>query len=281
MGKKCKCECPECMPEWLAAFGDLMSLLLCFFVLLLSMSTMDAKKLEEAIGSLSGALSILDGGMRSESDDRRIEQGTGGGAASKDPTKVKTSSATQAQMDKVMKNVIMRVSNVTHEINEIIVSQGGTPVTLEEAEKGFLLRLPAELLFKPGRAKIESMDAIMFIKRIAMIINKLPNTLQVNVRGHTDNIPPGPNSPYRDNWELSSARAVSVVKELIKDEVDPKRLSACGNAEFKPIATNATPEGRAKNRRVDLYFFSTEPDLSNSGRKSILDSNLGQVSAGN
>jgi len=281
MGKK-KCpECPECMPEWLAAFGDLMSLLLCFFVLLLSMSTMDAKKLEEAIGSLAGALSVLEGGMRSESDDRRLQEGTGGGAASKDPTQIQTSSATQAQMSKQVSQMMMQLVSLKNDINELLMSQGATPVTLEESEKGFLLRLPAELLFKPGQAKIESMDAILFIKRIAMIINKLPNTLQVNVRGHTDNIPPGPSSPYRDNWELSAARAVSVVKELIKDEVTPERLSACGNAEFKPIATNATPEGRAKNRRVDLYFFSNEPETESKARKSILDTNLGPVSTGN
>ncbi|MBD3799001.1 MAG: flagellar motor protein MotB, partial [Epsilonproteobacteria bacterium] len=66
MGKK-KCpDCPECMPEWLAAFGDLMSLLLCFFVLLLSMSSMDAKKVSEAIGSLAGAMSVLEGGEKTE-----------------------------------------------------------------------------------------------------------------------------------------------------------------------------------------------------------------------
>ena len=66
MAKKCKCDCPKCLPEWLAAFGDLMSLLLCFFVLLLSMSTMDAKKVQEAIGSLAGALSVLEGGTKTE-----------------------------------------------------------------------------------------------------------------------------------------------------------------------------------------------------------------------
>jgi len=66
MAKKQSCDCPKCMPEWLAAFGDLMSLLLCFFVLLLSMSTMDAKKVQEAIGSLAGALSVLEGGTKTE-----------------------------------------------------------------------------------------------------------------------------------------------------------------------------------------------------------------------
>ena len=74
MGKKQKCpECPKCLPGWLAAFGDLMSLLLCFFVLLLSMSTMDAKKFEEVVGSLAGALSILDGGAQTQLDRQAAE----------------------------------------------------------------------------------------------------------------------------------------------------------------------------------------------------------------
>jgi len=149
-----------------------------------------------------------------------------------------------------------------------------TPVVLDEAEKGFLLRLPAELLFKPGEAKIDNEDALLFLKRIAMSVKRLPNTLQINVRGHTDDRPPGAKSAFRDNWELSAARAVSVVKELIKDGVKPARLSACGNAQYKPVATNATPQGRAKNRRVDLYFFSNEPELESQARKSILDAGL-------
>ncbi len=269
---KQKCpDCPRCLPGWLAAFGDLMSLLLCFFVLLLSMSTMDAKKLEEAIGSLAGALSVLEGGERSELEERRMESGTGGGAAATSPTEIQTAQQSQSQMSNQISKMMMQLRALKDEMNEIMISQGATPTVLEESEKGFLLRLPAELLFKPGEAKIDNMDAILFLKRIAMIIKRLPNTLQVNVRGHTDNIPPGPGSPYRDNWELSAARAVSVVKELVKDGVDPKRLSACGNAEFKPVATNATPEGRAKNRRVDLYFFSNEPELEKSARKGILD----------
>ncbi|MDD3506508.1 MAG: flagellar motor protein MotB, partial [Sulfurimonas sp.] len=77
MAKKNKCpECEKCLPMWLAAFGDLMSLLLCFFVLLLSMSSMDAKKISEAIGSLSGAMSVLEGGIKTEVSKRRIQEST-------------------------------------------------------------------------------------------------------------------------------------------------------------------------------------------------------------
>jgi len=273
MAKKNCPKCPRCMPRWYIAFGDLMSLLLCFFVLLLSMSTMDAKKLADVVGSLTGALSILEGGERTDLQERRIESRKGGGVAQSSPVEIETSQKTKSQQDEMSKMWTKMVS-LKNEINEIAMSQGAPQVTIEESEKGFLLRLPAQLLFKPGQAAIDNMDAVLFLKRIAMIIDRLPNTIQVNVRGHTDNMQPGPNSPFRDNWELSSARAVSVVKLLIENGVNPKRLSACGNAEFKPIATNATPEGRAKNRRVDLYFFSTEPALKEKVQNSILDSNL-------
>ncbi len=262
------------MPEWLAAFGDLMSLLLCFFVLLLSMSTMDAKKLEEAIGSLAGALSVLEGGERSELQERRIESGTGAGAAAVSPEEIQTQKQQMSQMAQQLSQMMLQMISLKNEINEIAMSQGSILASIEEAEKGFVLRLPAKLLFKPGEAKITNTDASLFLKRIAMIVHKLPNSVRVNVIGHTDNVPPGPNSPFRDNWELSAARAITVVKELIKDGVKPSRLSACGRAEYSPIASNATSEGRAKNRRVELYFFSTKAGVEGKVKKSILDSGL-------
>ncbi len=254
MGKK-KCpDCPKCLPGWLAAFGDLMSLLLCFFVLLLSMSTMDAKKVQEAIGSLAGALSVLEGGTKTEISRERQQMAT----------PIETQDETSSRVKMSMQKTIV-------EANEMLKSAGSPEVTLEEAEKGFIIRLPGALLFKPGSAKIENEDAILFLKRIALIIEKLPKNLNIDVTGHTDNALPDANSPYRDNWELSTARAISVVKELIKDKISPKRLIASGRSEYDPIASNATPEGRAKNRRVELHFFTVEDKNKNKAKQSILD----------
>ncbi len=254
MAKKCPpCDCPKCLPGWLAAFGDLMSLLLCFFVLLLSMSTMDAKKIQEAMGSLAGALSVLEGGTKTEISRERQQQAT----------PMETQDETSQRVKTISKTLI--------EVNEMMKTPGAPEVTLDEAEDGFILRLPASLLFKAGSAKIENDDAILFLKRISLIIAKLPKKLHLTVIGHTDNQPPLQSSPYRDNWELSTARAVSVTKELIKDGVSPKRLMAAGRSEYDPISTNVTEEGRAKNRRVELYFFSIDKEGKNEARKSILD----------
>jgi chemotaxis protein MotB len=112
----------------------------------------------------------------------------------------------------------------------------------------------------------------LFLKRIALIVKKLPEHLHVKARGHTDINPPDSSSPFKDNWELSTARAVSVVKELIKNRIDPRKISASGKAEFDPITSNATQEGRAKNRRVDLQFFSLDSGTKDKAQKSILDS---------
>ena len=251
---KQKCpECEECLPAWLAAFGDLMSLLLCFFVLLLSMSSMDAKKISEAIGSLSGAMSVLEGGTQTEISKKRMLESTP--IDSQDETS----------------ESVNRIQQAVDDANEMMEKGNGPAITLEEAQEGFVIELPAALLFKSGSATIENEDALLFLKRVALIIEELPNDVEVSVQGHTDNGGPGAKSPFKDNWELSSARAISVLQELLLDGVKPNRVSAAGYAEFKPLATNATKSGREKNRRVELHFFGSKSDGEAKTKNSILD----------
>jgi len=253
MGKQ-KCpECERCLPGWLAAFGDLMSLLLCFFVLLLSMSSMDAKKISEAIGSLSGAMSVLEGGTQTEISKKRIQE------------------ATPIESQDETSETVNRIQEAVGEANEIMEKGQGPEIQLEEAQEGFVIELPASLLFKSGSATIENEDALLFLKRVALIIDELPNNMIVSVQGHTDNGSPGTNSPYKNNWELSSARAISVLQELLLDGVDPARISAAGFAEYSPLATNATESGREKNRRVELHFYGKKSEKEAKARSSILD----------
>ena len=252
MAKKSKCECPKCMPGWLATFGDLMSLLLCFFVLLLSMSTMDAKKVKEAIGSLAGALSVLEGGTQTEVSRERIQK------------------ATPIQKTEETSETVNRLSSAIAEFKQFTAGGKGPAIVLEEGEEGFFIRLPADITFPPGSAQITNEDALLFLKRIALIIKEyLPKNVEIQVRGYTDNTPPPKNSSYADNWELSAARALSVLKILIKDGVNPKQLSAAAYGEYHPVASNATPEGRAKNRRVEIWFFAKKNQ--EKIQKSVLD----------
>ena len=254
--KKCP-DCEKCLPMWLAAFGDLMSLLLCFFVLLLSMSSMDAKKVSEAIGSLSGAMSVLEGGTKTEISKRRIQEST--------PVEAQDEST----------EVMQQVQQAIIDANEMIEQGHGPAISVEEAQEGFVIELPASLLFKAGSATIENDDALLFLKRIALIIEELPNNMEVSVQGHTDNVPPGANSPFKDNWELSSARAISVLQELLLDGVKPNRINAAGFSEYRPLATNVNESGREKNRRVELHFYGTESDQETKAQ-TILDQASGK-----
>jgi len=251
VAKKCKCECPECMPEWLATFGDLMSLLLCFFVLLLSMATMDAKKVAEAVGSLAGSMGVMDGGTIIKT------------------TKEKGSPTSQSPTD--ANNMDKQVSQAVAEFKELSQNANGNAISMEEGEEGFLIHLPADIAFKSGSAEIANEDSILFLKRLALIIKSLDSDVQIQVRGYTDNVPPPRDSMYQDNWELSSARAIRVVKELIRNRVKPTRLSAAAYGEFHPVTTNATKTGRNKNRRVDIIFFAQKKQLQNKTAKSVLD----------
>jgi len=256
---KNKCpECEECLPAWLAAFGDLMSLLLCFFVLLLSMSSMDAKKVSEAIGSLSGAMSVLEGGTKTEISKQRIQEST--------PIEAQDETS----------ELVNRVQQAAGDANEMMEQTQGPTITVEEGQEGFTIELPAALLFKAGSATIENQDALLFLKRMALIIEELPNDMEVSIQGHTDEGQPGTNSPFKDNWELSTARAISVLHELLLDGVEAKRVSAAGFAEFRPVATNATPSGREKNRRVELRFFGKKNEKKENASMSILDKAVAQ-----
>lgn len=255
--KKPECLCPKCLPGWLAAFGDLMSLLLTFFVLLLSMSTMDRNKIAEAIGSLNGAMSVLEGGIKSEVSHLRQQLAT--------PIENQDESA----------DSVNRIASAVVEANEFIDNGGGPAITLEDAEEGFMITLPAKVLFKDASAEIVGDDAILFLKRIAQIVTQFPKDVEVSVRGYTDDRKIRNNPLYKDNWELSAARAISVVKELVKNGVSPKHVHGAGFGEYRPIATNFTPEGRAKNRRVEIRFIAKKKESKEQSKKTILDSGLG------
>ena len=255
--KKPACICPKCLPGWLAAFGDLMSLLLTFFVLLLSMSTMDRKKIAEAIGSLNGAMSVLEGGIKTEVSHLRQQL------------------ATPLERQDETADSVNRIASAVVEANEFITNGGGPAITLEDAEEGFMITLPASLLFADASAEIVGDDAFLFLKRIAQIITQFPPDIEISVRGYTDDRKIRNSPLYRDNWDLSAARAISVVRELVKDGVAPDRIHGAGFGEFRPVATNATEEGRAKNRRVEIRFIAKKKDSKEKAKKTILDSGIG------
>jgi chemotaxis protein MotB len=217
------------------------------------MATMDAVKVREAVGSFKGSLGILGGSQVIMVDDKMAI-----------PTQ------TPVQDDDDVGDALSKFKDPVKEISDIVELLSEDQASLEEGENGFLIRLPASVLFRPGEVGIENEDGLLFLKRISMVVSELKNELKLQVRGFTDDRAPLSDTPYKDNWELSFQRSLSVLKELVKDGVDPSRISASGFGEFDPIATNTTEKGRSTNRRVELYFYS-EASKNKVDKSTMLD----------
>lgn len=118
--------------------------------------------------------------------------------------------------------------------------------------RGIIITLPNSLLFDSGSAQLkgESIDAL---RRISEYLREIGG--RILIEGHTDNVPLSHNSIYKSNWELSAARASSVLHFLVQAGLSPDRFTIAGYGEYRPITSNDTPEGRAKNRRVELIIL--------------------------
>ena len=127
-------------------------------------------------------------------------------------------------------------------------------VSVEMMDRGLVITFVAEVLFDSGKAKLRS-SSLEKLDKVARIINTTVRELNIGIEGHTDNVPIK-YSGWKSNWELSSARAMSVLHFMIEEHsTDPKRLSATGYGEFQPVATNETKEGRQENRRVEIVIL--------------------------
>lgn len=221
-------------PGWMVTYGDLVTQILIFFVLLFAMSAIDAAKFQQAIISVQGALGFLPAG-RTVHPEPQV-----GGT----PQEQTVDDRDQQQM--------LQVKAMIEEGLEQAGLQATVVLTLEE--RGLVIRFSDNVLFDLGRAEIKPLGRET-LRRISESLLEIPN--QVRVEGHTDNLPIR-TAAFPSNWELSTARATTVIRHLIEElGFDPKRLSAAGYSEYRPIASNLTAAGRQLNRRVDVVVLYT------------------------
>ncbi len=126
-------------------------------------------------------------------------------------------------------------------------------VKVEMAQKGLVITFVAEVLFDSGKAKLRA-DSLPKLEKVTSVLNTTVVDLNVGIEGHTDN-QPIKKSGWKSNWELSTARALSVLHFISEQGVSEPRLAATGYGEYKPVATNDTKEGRQKNRRVEIVIL--------------------------
>ncbi len=234
-------------PLWMTTYGDMMTLLLCFFILLFSFSTIDVVKFRDVIIELQGALGVLTGGpMVLNLGDIPAKQITENPSAS-----------------------VQHMEQIEDAIDEKIETEELT-ASIETSlnERGLMIRFTDTTLFDIGSAEIKP-DAVPILEVIATELTDISN--YVRIEGHTDPTPIN-TSQYPSNWELSTARATAIIHYMVENgTIAPDRLSAAGYSFYHPVVPNNTAENRAKNRRVDVIILKTEADTRIDDRQEALE----------
>jgi len=267
-------------PAWMATYGDMMTLLLCFFVLLFSMSSVDVAKFKAAMSSFADQIDILPGGVALTEGDllsngvsqlNDIQVVFAGGMAlnseadetlnpsgEEDKEKEEDSTSIKEEVDPYEE-----AKKIAYDIAEIISAEGlDTRVAISYTANYIKFTLKGEFLFDSGRANLkpQAAEAIGAIAEIAAKGEYEKYDIQID--GHTDNQPIS-SVQFPNNWILSSYRAYAVLENLIEVQgYSPERIAATGYGEYRPIADNDTTEGRSDNRRVEIKVLLDSEELS-------------------
>ena len=229
-------------PEWMATFADLVTLLMCFFVLLFAMSTIQEETFKELVQSLKSALGVQ----------QVPETGTREGLVMNSDSD--SSEKQDHAVDELGGMVQKEMEEIVSDVRELIMfNKLGGQVRVEETEDGAVITISDMVLFGPGDVRL-SEDGRIVMEKVSMVLAQFH--YPVTVSGHSDAIPLSRQSTS-SNWEVSTNRATSVVRFLISMGIDPSQLKAQGFAHYRPVADNHTPEGRAKNRRVEITYERT------------------------
>lgn len=240
MAKKCKnITIKKGLDEWVMTYGDMMSLLLTFFVLIVSFSSMQETKFEQAIKSLHEAFGVL-----SSAESVIVME-----------TPIIPNHTPQDEEAEFLYEV--------RAVEQAILEQGlNKEVEVQVTGDGVVFRVNSEFAFDSGGSTLQQ-GPRKVLARVGAFLQKFP--YNIRIEGHTDS-QPIKSSKFPSNWELSAARSVAVARYFQGMGLQPERIAATGFGEFHPIADNGTPKGRAKNRRVEIYLKLDKRDLPKDGK---------------
>ncbi|ORJ63515.1 flagellar motor protein MotB [Geothermobacter hydrogeniphilus] len=212
-------------PAWMVTFSDMVTLLLTFFVLLLSMARLDKMKFMDAAGSLRGAFGVLGSSDKAEVTKPRI---------------IDVAPVYDDLVSRVYKRVLAHLQRLRIDREIELVKDRGAVV----------LRVNSAILFDPGQTRVKP-EAEVILQKISELVRPLPMSLRIE--GHTDDIPS--RHAAVSNWDISVQRAVNVLKFMAKRKLMPlERMSAVGYGSMQPVVPNDSPEHRAMNRRVEFVL---------------------------
>ena len=268
MAKRKEDEVKPGAPAWQSTFADLMNLLLCFFVLLFSMSTVDAQKFEMIAASFNQTFSIFTAGATAIGDGILISNGvsqlneldqyinsTGkmdnGETVSEDVAK-ESAAAAEALEEAEMEESEELAEMIQEAIDEKDMNK---EIDIEFTAQYVQLTLKGSLLFDSGSTELKP-DALPVLDQVGVILERYAQST-IEIEGHTDNVPMS-GAKYSNNDELSSGRALSVFNYLLSTaNLDPALVKHSGRGEYVPVADNSTPEGRTMNRRVEIKIYNS------------------------
>lgn len=258
MSRKKKEEQAPGSPAWMATFSDLMNLLLCFFVLLFSMSSLDVEKWQQVAASFSENFSIFSGGASAIGDGILISNGVSQLNELDDyinsTGKTAESDVQVNDLEEFEQKQLAASEELAEQIEEAIEeSQFAEEIDVDFTSQYVSLTLNGALLFDSGSAELKE-EALPLMDKIGQLLMRYAQST-IEIEGHTDNVPIH-NAQYADNNELSSFRALSVFNYFMETTyLDPAMIKHSGRGEYVPVADNSTPEGRAQNRRVEIKIY--------------------------
>lgn len=259
---------------WINTFADLMNLLLCFFVLLFSMSTVDAEKYEQIVKSFTQKIDIFDGGDKSVGEGAFVSSGTSQKISmeqffnefeesSSDPDQDKTTSdptdedGWEAKKQAELKS---KTTDIYDDVSDRAADkkiQDEINVNMDEKYRYVQISLNGAILFDSGSDVIKQ-SAIDILSKVGDIL-KVYDKHMIKIEGHTDNVQIS-GGRFPNNMWLSAARATQVFDYFVSvKKLDPTTLEATGRSEYEPVSDNDTEKGRARNRRVEIKIY-TEND---------------------
>lgn len=249
--------------RWMVSYADFVTLLFAFFVVMYAMSSVNEGKYRVLADTMTEAFKVA--------------------PKSPDPIQIgkenKVVSSSKPAIDVIKPIKILPKSQRTYEREMKQIAETVSKSVQPLIKKGLIqitqhklwveIEMNSKILFSSADSELEE-EAFPALKALADVLKKLPNS--IDVEGHTDNIPIN-NELFPSNWELSAARAASVVHLFTRYGVNPKRLSSIGYAEFRPIANNSTAAGRVRNRRVKIVILADK----NARRIVEIDRDIGQA----
>ncbi len=258
------------LPGWVMTFADLMTLLMCFYVLMLSFSEMDVAKFKELAGSVQNAF-----GVQTEIEVRTMPRGTSIIAREFSPGRPEPTAVNTVRQFTINSNMntldvgdttrleeleeLERQERIARELAEALrqrleeeIANGN--LLVREEENNVVIQILEQDSFASGEADVQD-EFVPVLVSIGDVVADLPNAIIVS--GHTDNVPIS-RGRFRSNWDLSAARAASVAHALLDNAVGPQRIMITGHADTQPRADNDSPENRARNRRIDITLLPTQ-----------------------